>query len=246
MINIVAQLENRFLSEFSNTQAKKIYEQIPEKLRQNILIRRQNCKPYGTRADIIRWGAPDNKEIEYICFGNIEPESVTIYVMPNPAANNTDYSWYTEANLREALSAHPEALKSLVFQKTAVDGLQRLCFRDISWELAENTLPAIIQWTRKHQNALLAHQEQQGKRIAGSVGLKEFEMIALVLKTMGGSAPLNDICKKYAALFGFNLTETIANGVKTALFQYSSDSDQFLGQKDLFKRVNEDVWALRS
>mgnify|MGYP007102019958 CR=1 FL=1 len=71
------------------------------------------------------------------------------------------------------------------------------------------------------------------------------EMIALVLKTMGGTAHIDQICEKYAALFGFSLTPEIEKGVKTALYQYTSDSDQYLGVKDLFKKAGEDTWALR-
>ena len=245
MINIVAQLENRFLSEFTNEAAKDVYALIPERLRQNVLIRKQNCKPYGTRADIIRWGAPDNAELEYVCFGDITADTVTVYVMPNPAVDAEEYDWYTEAGFRAALADCPAALERLAFQRTADGSMQRLCLRGLPWAVAESALPSVIQWTRKHQNEVLSRSPQSGASIAASVGLKEFEMIALVLKTMGGSAPLDKICQKYAALFGFALTETIAGGVKQALFQYSSDTEQFLGVKDLFRKLDDGVWALR-
>lgn len=245
MINIVAQLENRFLAEFSNEEAKKVYEKIPQKLRQNVLIKKQNCKPYGSRADIILWGAPDNKDFGYFAFCDISELGSTIIVMPNPEMTAAEYDWYSEDGLKNAVSDFPTACSTIVSQQTADGKMRRLLFKNLSWEDAENVLPAIIAWTRKHQNEVLSRQPQQKASIAASVGLKEFEMIALVLKTMGGSAHISQICEKYAALFGFSLTPVIEEGVKTALYQYTSDSDQYLGVKDLFKRVGEDEWTLR-
>ena len=133
MINIVAQLENRFLSEFTNEDAKKLYSYIPERLRQNLLIRKQNCKPYGKRADIIHWGALDNKSLMYVCFGDITATSVALYVMPNPAVTAQEYAWYTEESLRKALAAVTAPLSSLVYQETVTGARKRLCFKKLSW-----------------------------------------------------------------------------------------------------------------
>ncbi|MCR5723995.1 MAG: hypothetical protein K6G80_02775 [Treponema sp.] len=245
MVNIVAQLENRFLAEFSNDDAKKLYEKIPEKFRQDVLIRKQNCKPYGRRSDVILWGAPDNKEFGYVAFCDISDSGTSVVVMPNPDVGSEEYSWYSLDNLKEVLVSVPAAVVKIVCQQTSDRSKYRLFLRDVPWALAENVLPMIIAWTRKHQNEVFSRQPQQKASIAASVGLKEFEMIALVLKTVGGTAHMDTICQKYAALFGFALTDTIRNGVKTALYQYTSDSDQFLGTKDLFKRVGDDEWTLR-
>lgn len=245
MINIVAQLEKRFLSEFTSAAAKDLYARIPERLRQNVLIRKQNCRPYGTRADIIRWGAPDNAELEYVCFGSVTADSVTVFVMPNPAVGADDYDWYTESSLRGALAGQTAAQARLVSQRTADGSMQRLCLRELPWAAVEAALPAIIQWTRRHQSDLLCRHPQRGASIAASVGLKEFEMVALVLKTMGGSAPFDDICQKYAALFGFTLTDAITDGVQQVLVQHTSETPQFLGGKNLFRKLDGDVWALR-
>ena len=245
MINIVAQLENRFLSEFSNDEAKKLYEKIPLKLRQNVLIKKQNCKPYGNRADVILWGAPDNKDFGYFAFCDITDSSASVVVMPNPQKDAEEYRWYSQEGLSEALAALPAACAALVLQQTSDGSKVRLCLKNLPWDVVESALPAVIAWTRKHQNEVFSRQPQQKASIAASVGLKEFEMIALVLKTMGGTAHIDQICEKYAALFGFSLTPEIEKGVKTALYQYTSDSDQYLGVKDLFKKAGEDTWALR-
>ena len=238
MYNIVEQIENRYITEFQNDEVNTLYNLIPRKLRQDVLIRKLNCKPQGNRKTMIRWGSPDVKSLCFVSMSNITADSVELTVLPTPAPNSPDAAWYTEDGLR-AVVTDADILKKLVFYKKADGSRLRLRFKHLSWAEVEKIIQGVVMWSRKNQN-----QTQSAPR-TNNVGLKEYEMIALILKTVGGSAELDKICEKYADLFGFSLTPELADGVKVALFQHSSDSDQFIGDKDLFKKAGDNVWALR-
>lgn len=238
MYNIVEQIESRYVSEFKDEAVRGVYALIPRGLRQDILIRKLNCKPQGYRTSIIRWGSPEIKSLYFVGMSNISAESVELTVYPNPAPDSADARWYDEAALRDVI-ADDGVAKKLVLYKKADGSHLRLRFKHLTWEEAERVMPGVVMWSRKNQN------KTQASTRTGGVGLKEYEMIALILRNAGGSATLDDICAAYARLFGFALTPELADGVKVALLQHSSDSDQFIGDKDVFRCVGDGTWALR-
>lgn len=238
MYNIVEQIENRYIAEFRNETVRACYALIPRRLRQDILIRKLNCKPQGNRKTIIRWGSPEHKSLCFVSMSNITADSVELTVLPTPDPTSADAQWYTEAGLRGVI-ADDSIMKKLVFYKKADGSRVRLRFKHLTWDEAARIMQPVVMWTRRNQNMA------RTQPLTNGVGLKEYEMIALILKTSGGSARLDDISAAYANLFGFALTPELADGVKVVLLQHSSDSDQFIGDKDVFRKAGDDAWALR-
>ena len=238
MYNIVEQIESRYIAEFRNDAVRARYALIPRSLRQDILIRKLNCKPQGNRKTMIRWGSPEQKSLCFVSMSNITADSVELTVFPTPDPTSADAQWYTEAGLRGVVT-DDGIMKKLVFYKKADGSRVRLRFKHLTWDEAARIMQPVVMWSRKNQNMMRAQP------LANGVGLKEYEMIALILKTAGGSARLDDICAAYANLFGFALTPELADGVKVVLLQHSSDSDQFIGDKDVFRKADGDAWALR-
>ena len=241
MINLVEQIENRYLTQLETGEERKLYALIPVKIRQGILIRRLNCKPYGRRKTMIRWGSPDLKSSGFVCMGNMTEETLELTVLPTPAQTHLDAAWYTRESLLEVIK-NPTVQEKLIFYKKADGTRMRLRFKHLTWDEAAEILQPVVLWSRKHQNEVRAATV---KPRGNSVGVNEFEMLVLVLQKLGGSGTVAQIAEGYANLFGFTLTDEITDGVKVALFQHSSDSDQYIGTKDLFKKISADTWALR-
>ncbi|MBQ7158510.1 MAG: hypothetical protein IJS09_03655 [Treponema sp.] len=241
MINLVEQIENRYMAQLENDSERELYMRIPQKIRQGIMIRKLNCKPYGRRKTMIRWGSPELKSIGFVCMGNMTEHTLELTVLPTPAQNDPDAAWYTKEGLQEVVN-NPEVLKKLVIYKKNDGSRMRMRFKHLTWDEAAEVIQPIVLWTRKHQNEVrLATTKPKGN----TVGVNEFEMLALVMRKFDGGASVDKIAEGYANLFGFNLTNDIVDGVTVALSQHSSDSDQFIGGKDMFKMLPDGTWALR-
>ena len=241
MINLVEQIENRYIAQLDSDDEREMYRLIPAKIRQGILIRKLNCKPYGKRKTMIRWGAPDVKSSGFICMANMTAKTLELIVLPTPAQTDPDAVWYTPEGLLDLIK-NPAIKEKLIFYKKEDGSRMRLRFKHLTWDEAAEILQPIVLWSRKNQNAVRAATT---KPRGNTVGVNEFEMLVLVLKKLGGRGTVSQIAENYANLFGFTLTDEIIDGVKLALFQHSSDSDQYIGTKDLFKKLPDDVWTLR-
>ncbi len=241
MINLVEQIENRYITQLETDAERQMYQRIPVALRQGIMIRKLNCKPYGRRKTMIRWGSPDEKALGFVCMGNMTEDSLELTVLPTPAPSEPDAAWYTEAGLREVVT-NPDILKKLVVYKKNDGSRIRLRFKHLTWKEACEIIQPLVLWSRKHQNEVRA---ASSKPKGNTVGVNEFEMLALVMHKFEGGASAEKIAEGYANLFGFNLTDEIVDGVKVALHQHSSDSDQFIGGKDMFKKNADGSWSLR-
>ena len=241
MFNLVEQIENRYITQLENDAEREMYNLIPQNLRQGLMIRKLNCKPYGRRKTMIRWGSPDDKSLGFVCMGNMTSETLELTVLPTPAPDEADAAWYKEDELRQLIT-NPEILKKLVVYKKHDGSRIRMRFKHLTWDEAEEIIQPLVLWTRKHQNEVRA---ASAKPRGNTVGVNEFEMLALVMRKYEGGASAEKIAEGYANLFGFNLTDEIIDGVKVALYQHSSDSDQFIGGKDMFKKNADGSWSLR-
>lgn len=241
MINLVEQIENRYIAQLENDVEREMYRRIPAALRQGIMIRKLNCKPYGRRKTMIRWGSPDIKTMGFVCMGNMTEHTLELTVLPTPSPDDPNAAWYTEQGLR-AVVENPLILKKLVAYKKNDGSRTRLRFKHLTWDEAAEIMQPVVLWTRKNQNEVrLATTKPKGN----TVGVNEFEMLALVMRKFEGGATVEQIAEGYANLFGFNLTDEIVEGVRISLYQHSSDSDQFIGGKDMFKKEAADTWILR-
>ena len=241
MINLVEQIENRYMAQLENDAERSLYQRIPVSIRQGIMIRKLNCKPYGRRKTLIRWGSPDIKSVGFVCMGNMTEHGLELTVLPTPAQNDPDAAWYTEEGLSEVIE-NPQILKKLVVYRKADGSRIRMHFKHLTWGEAAEIVQPVVLWTRKHQNEVrLANAKTKGN----SVGVNEFEMLVLVMRKFDGGVSAQKIAEGYANLFGFNLSDDIVDGVTVALNQHSSDSSQFIGGKDLFKLLPDGTWCLR-
>lgn len=248
MINLVAQLEKKFIAEFGIEENKDLYEMIPENLRQNILIKRQNCKPYGNKTGHIQWAAPDDKTLAYFWLGKISEKGAELYILPFPDDKSPDVEWYTEAALKEVLQNTPSVLPKIIYHRQEDGSARSLRIKDLTWDEAKSILPEIIAWTRKNQNKTRSALPQSSQTIASTVGVKEFEMVALLLRMMGGKADFQTICEKYSSTFGYPLTDTLVDGLQLAINQHTQDCDEYVGQADVFTYTLEGdktIWALK-
>ena len=248
MINLVEQIEKKYIAEFGIETNKELYAMIPEYLRQNILIKRQNCKPYGNKKDHIQWAAPDDRSLAYFWLGKITEAGSELYILPFPGDDSPDVNWYTEKELSAVLKDTPSVLPKIVYHRQEDGSARSLRIKNLTWDEAKEILPEVIAWTRKNQNNTRTMLGTSSQTIASSVGVKEFEMVVLLLKMMGGRADFDTICKKYSKTFGFPLTDTLVEGLQKAINQHTMSSDEYIGQSDVFESVEEDgktIWILK-
>ena len=74
------------------------------------------------------------------------------------------------------------------------------------------------------------------------------ELVVRALQNLGGQAPYSEIYREIERITGVSLTDGLMAGIRGAIHQFSSDSNCYNGNEDIFYSVDgigKGVWGLR-
>ena len=75
------------------------------------------------------------------------------------------------------------------------------------------------------------------------------EYIIQALTNLGGEAHYSDLYNEYERVSGRRMNTNVKASIRSVIERYSSDSTQFIGEKDVFYSVHglgNGTWGLRS
>lgn len=152
------QLEQEYINQFVNVNAKNIWNIIPNKIRK-IIISDFNLRPYDKRnGNAFRIAEINDEEKGYVFLTNIQNNMLEIHVLPTPTKNSSNKSWYNIETLKKTIEKELHSftnINSLLDKITYYekpDG-SNCCLKlqKLTWKEAESVIPIVVRWSKENQ-----------------------------------------------------------------------------------------------